>query len=357
MKFGLFDHIDMAGDRTLATQFDERLTFAQAADEAGFYCLHIAEHHASPLNAVPVPGVWLAAVARATKRMRLGPLVYLLPLYSPLRLAEEICILDHLSKGRLEVGVGRGVSPFELAYHKIKHDEARDIFVDAYKALNAALTSDTFNYESERYSYKDVPMPLRPLQQPTPPIWYGSSNAIGSAWAGDHGVHFVSNGATPRAKANIDVFREHFAKHGKPAHPKAEFLIDGEPGVAIGVSRQIVVAETEADAMRIARPAAELHHANITYLWRKHADAEAIKRFALPVTATFEEQIADGSVILGTPTQVAEKIAAQIEELGINYMLNYMFFGDMQLPDALRSLELFRNEVMPMFAVRELKTA
>src|SRR5207253_1662513 len=83
------------GTRPLATLFDERLAFAKAAEEAGIYCLHVAEHHATPLNMVPVPGVYLGAVARATKRMRLGPLVYLLPLYSPLRLIEEICILDH----------------------------------------------------------------------------------------------------------------------------------------------------------------------------------------------------------------------------------------------------------------------
>ena len=114
MKFGLFDHVE-DGERPLATLFDERLVFARAADDAGIYCLHVAEHHATPLNMVPVPGIYLGAVARATKRMRLGPLVYLLPLYSPLRLIEEICILDHLSYGRMEVGVGRGVSPFELA--------------------------------------------------------------------------------------------------------------------------------------------------------------------------------------------------------------------------------------------------
>ena len=112
MKVGIFDHVERAADRPIAQTLDERLKFAAAADEAGIYCLHVAEHHATPLNLVPVPGVYLGAVARATKRMRIGPLVYLLPLFSPLRLAEEICILDHLSNGRLEVGVGRGVSPY-----------------------------------------------------------------------------------------------------------------------------------------------------------------------------------------------------------------------------------------------------
>src|SRR6201990_3593479 len=128
MKFGLFDHVEDA-QRPLATLFDERLTFAQAAADAGTYFLHVAEHPATPLNMTPVPGVWLGAVARATKRMRLGPLVYLLPLYSPLRLIEEICMLDHLSHGRLEVGVGRGVSPFELKYHKVEQHQSREIFI------------------------------------------------------------------------------------------------------------------------------------------------------------------------------------------------------------------------------------
>ena len=174
MKIGLFDHVEH-GERPLATLFDVRLTFVQAADEAGIYCLHVAEHHATPLNMVPVPGVYLGAVARATKRMRLGPMVYLLPLYSPLRLIEEICILDHLSHGRMEVGVGRGVSPYELKYHKIEHDDSREIFIDAFDCISAGLVTDTLNYAGKHYQSENVPIALRPLQQPHPAFWYGSS--------------------------------------------------------------------------------------------------------------------------------------------------------------------------------------
>src|SRR5437588_12828039 len=131
MKIGLFDHVE-DGRRPLATLFDERLSFAKAAEQAGIYCLHVAEHHATPLNMVPVPGVYLGAVARATSRMRLGPMVYLLPLYSPLRLIEEICMLDHLSRGRLDIGVGRRVTPFETNFHKVAHDQTRDLFLDVF---------------------------------------------------------------------------------------------------------------------------------------------------------------------------------------------------------------------------------
>lgn len=169
MKFGIFDHVDR-NDEKLAKQFDDRLTFVAAADEAGYYCYHVAEHHATPLNMVPVPGVYLGAVARATRRIRLGPLVCLLPLYSPLRLIEEIAMLDHLSHGRLDVGVGRGVSPFELNFHNVDPETSREVFIEALEAVTAGLTNERLNHSGKHFSYKNVPMEVRPLQQPHPPI-------------------------------------------------------------------------------------------------------------------------------------------------------------------------------------------
>jgi alkanesulfonate monooxygenase SsuD/methylene tetrahydromethanopterin reductase-like flavin-dependent oxidoreductase (luciferase family) len=342
MKIGLFDHIDR-NHLPLATQFDERLRFVAEADEAGFYCYHVAEHHSSPLNSVPVPGVYLGAVARATKRMHLGPMVYLLPLYSPLRMIEEICILDHLSHGRLEVGVGRGVSPFELKHHNINHEDSRDIFIDAFDCISKGLVADKLTYASKYYEYKDAPIPLRPLQNPFPAFWYGSSNATGSTWAGERGLHFSTNGGTARGKGNILAFKEALAKRGAPAHPKAEF----KGGVAIGITRQIVVADTEEAAMRIAEPAWRQYHANLTYLWRLNTGDELVVRQAVPSSATYEDSLRDGTIIAGTPSTVREKIEQQVAELGINYLIAYMMFGTMPLADALRSMALFKSEVMP----------
>lgn len=342
MKVGLFDHVERA-DKPFATLLDERLEFAQAADEAGLYCLHVAEHHASPLNMIPVPGVYLGAVARLTKRLRFGPMVYLLPLYSPLRLAEEICLLDHMSRGRLEVGVGRGVSPFELGYHKIRHEDSRDIFKDAYECLRAALVNDPFSYDGELHSYKDVPMPLRPLQQPTPAFWYASSNETGSQWAGEQGLHFATNGPIARARANIDVFKEALSQRGGPAQPKAEF----SGGIAVGVGRQIVVADTDAEARRIAEPAAAHHHANLTFLQRRNASSDLAKRLNIPAAANFDDAIREGTLICGSPKTVLARIEEQVGALGINYLIAYLFFGTMSLPEALRSLSLFRSEILP----------
>jgi alkanesulfonate monooxygenase SsuD/methylene tetrahydromethanopterin reductase-like flavin-dependent oxidoreductase (luciferase family) len=345
MKVGLFDHVEW-GDRPLATLFDERLQFAAAADEAGIYCLHVAEHHATPLNMVPVPGVYLGALARATRRMRLGPLVYLLPLYSPLRLIEEICMLDHLSCGRFEVGVGRGVSPFELKYHKVEHDQSRDIFVDAFDCVSAGLQTDMLTYKGPHYEYKDVPIALRPLQQPHPPFWYGSSNTTGSTFAGERGMHFVSLGPTGFARKNSDAFRAALAKRGGPANPKPEF----SGGTAVGVLRHIFVAETDAEAKRWAKPAMDRHLAHLNWLRVKHGATTTDARFNVPRGADFEAGLADGSVIAGTPQTVLAELEKQVAELGINYLLTYLFLGTMSLAEALRSLELFRTEVMPKLA-------
>jgi alkanesulfonate monooxygenase SsuD/methylene tetrahydromethanopterin reductase-like flavin-dependent oxidoreductase (luciferase family) len=345
MKIGLFDHVE-DGARPLATLFDERLKFVEAADEAGIYCLHIAEHHATPLNMVPVPGVYMGAVARATKRMRFGPLVYLLPLYSPLRLIEEISMLDHLSYGRFDIGVGRGVSPYELKYHKVEHEDSRDLFIDAFKCLSAGLVTDTLTYKGEHYVYENVPIALRPLQQPHPPFWYASSNEIGSTWAGEHGLHFVTLGPTPFAKANIETFKKALAKRGGPVQPKAEF----PGGVVIGALRHIFVADTDAEARRFGKPAMEVHLANLNWLRAKHGVTGLTSRLNVPRGATYEDCIADGSVIAGSPQTVRAEIERQVAELGINYLLTYLFLGTMSLADALRSLSLFSTEVMPHLA-------
>ena len=112
MEFGIFDHVDASGV-PLQQFYDDRFRIVEAYDRAGFYCYHVAEHHATPLGMAPSPGVFLAAVAQRTKQLRFGPLVYTLPLYHPLRLTEEICMLDQMSGGRMQVGIGRGISPLE----------------------------------------------------------------------------------------------------------------------------------------------------------------------------------------------------------------------------------------------------
>src|SRR5207249_9705987 len=150
MEFGVFDHLDL-GDRPHERFYRERLEIVEAYERAGFYSYHLAEHHATPLGMTPSPSVFLAAVAQRTRRIRLGPLVYLLPLYSPLRLIGEICMLDQLSGGRLEVGVGRGVSPYEVGYHGLDPGRTRAMFQEALAEIPPGLTSPRLTHRGEHH--------------------------------------------------------------------------------------------------------------------------------------------------------------------------------------------------------------
>jgi alkanesulfonate monooxygenase SsuD/methylene tetrahydromethanopterin reductase-like flavin-dependent oxidoreductase (luciferase family) len=337
MKFGLFDHVDRS-DRPLSRQLDERLEFVAAADAAEFYGYHVAEHHATPLNLVPVPGVYLGALANATKTIRLGPLVYLLPLYSPLRLIEEICMLDHLSHGRLEVGVGRGVSPFELNYHHVDHAKSREVFADAFEAIHYGLTHDRLDHHGPYYKYDNVPMELKPFQKPHPPYWYPSSNEAGGAWAGSRGLNFSTLGSVEQAGRCIASYKAAFAKRDNGAA-----LGSGH----IAANRHIFVAETDAEAARIAQPAYQRWYENLTHLERMNVSGP---RYTGSMFASAEEAAKRGSVFLGSPETVRKAIAAQIEALGVNMLILGFYFGTLAHADAKRSLDLFAKEVMPKLA-------
>src|SRR6201991_3433708 len=123
MHFGVFDHLDR-NDLSLAEFYEARLKIIESYDRFGFYAFHVAEHHSTPLGLAPSPSVFLSAVAQRTRRLRFGPMVYALPLYHPIRMIEEICMLDQMSGGRLEMGFGRGASPIEQRYFDVDPAQA-----------------------------------------------------------------------------------------------------------------------------------------------------------------------------------------------------------------------------------------
>src|SRR4029453_8399665 len=148
VTFGLFDWIDR-GKAPLQQLYEDRLQLLEAADAGGFTGYPLAEHPATPLGVAPSPVLFLTAAPQRPRHLRLGPLVYLLPLYHPLRLIEEVCMLDPLSGGRLDLGVGRGVSPYELGYFGVDATQSRAIFNETLAVLVAGLTQARLTFEGE----------------------------------------------------------------------------------------------------------------------------------------------------------------------------------------------------------------
>jgi alkanesulfonate monooxygenase SsuD/methylene tetrahydromethanopterin reductase-like flavin-dependent oxidoreductase (luciferase family) len=338
MKFGVFDHLDRNASVTLAAQYENRLRLIEAYERTGFYCYHVAEHHSTPLGMAPSPSVFLAAIAQRTKRLRLGPLVYPLPLHHPLRVMEEICMLDHLSNGRLDVGIGRGAVPYEIEYYGSDPREAQARYMEAYEVLIKGLTGRTLTHKGKYFAFNDVPLEIAPLQQPHPPFWYGAVNAEGAAWAARNKVNIVCNAPTPAVRDIIARYR-------------AEWLAAGNRIADVplmGMNRYVVLADSDRAAMTMAERAYAVWHQSFFYLWKKRGGAPEHIHAIYP--DTFAEAQRKSYAIAGTPDTVRETLVTQIAEAGNNYMICRFAFGDLSLDESSRSLALFEREVMPALA-------
>ena len=338
MLFGIFDHLDDGGV-PLGQLFEERLQLIEAYDRAGFYGYHLAEHHATPLGYAPSPGVFLSAVAQRTRQLRFGPMVYLLPLYHPLRLIEEICMLDQMSAGRFLLGVGRGISPIEVGFFGVDFAHGMQQYEEALAVIRLGLTHDELTYRGEFYNFDAVPIVLKPAQLPHPPLWYGVSRPETLSWAAENDVNLVSFlRPMPAMRSLVEQFQAEWAALGKRP--------DTLP--CIGVTRHIVVAETEKEARNIAARAYRPWRRNMEVLWERRG-----VRFPLQgeLADEFDVLQRHGVAFAGTPAGARDYVAAQAEGSGINYFVCDMAFGDITLDEAKRSVELFAQEVMPALAM------
>ena len=202
LEFGIFDHVDRH-DQPLSDFYEDRFKLIEAYDRAGIYGYHCAEHHSTPLGMAPSPSVYLAAIGQRTRRLRFGPLVYTLALYHPLRLAEEICMLDQMSRGRFLLGIGKGISPIEVGYYGVDYKNADKMFAELFAIIMQALTKKTVDFEGEFFRYKNVPFEVQPFQKPHPPLWYGVVNPDSAERAAKAGMNFISNSTAAMVKDKV----------------------------------------------------------------------------------------------------------------------------------------------------------
>ena len=338
VAFGVFDHMDR-GQGTLAETYQNRLGLIEMYDRAGFYGYHVAEHHSTPLGIAPSPSVFLSAVAQRTKQLRFGPLVYTLPLYNPLRLIEEICMLDQMSGGRLMLGVGRGISPVELGLWDIDVKASPAMYAEALVVILKGLASEELSYAGKYYNYDRVPMVLAPVQRPHPPLWYGVSRPDAIAWCVANRVNIVANLPGTLMRALTDRYRGEWVAAGfaEATLPK------------MGVSRHVVVAETDAEALDIARRGYPKWRESFLHLWLTRSKLLPAPAAIFP--ETFDEVEAQGRGVAGSPAKVRDVLRRAVAEGGLNYVLCRFAFGDISEAESRRSVSLFTREVMPAFGL------
>jgi alkanesulfonate monooxygenase SsuD/methylene tetrahydromethanopterin reductase-like flavin-dependent oxidoreductase (luciferase family) len=329
MDFGVFDHLDRNA-LALPRHYEERLKLVEQYDQLGFYGYHVAEHHSTPLGMAPSPGIYLASAIQRTKRLRIGPLVYLLPLYHPLRLIEEVCMLDNLSEGRFQVGVGRGISPIELGYYNRTPEEAMEVFEENLTILLSGLAGETLSHDGRHSRFTNVPMSLRPVQQPHPPVWLGISSVESAERAARSRFNIVGLMPAAAMRSRVEAYRA--------AYPSTDL-----GGAKVGLSYLIVVGEDGAAAALEAEQAYQRWHTSFHYLYRLHGREPMLGAWP----ATFSELAAQERAVAGTPDTVADFICRQVELSGINYVVAQLMFGNLPHDSACRSVRLFASEVMP----------
>ncbi len=342
MRFGIFDHIDDSGLER-SEQLEQRLRLTEQYDRDGFYAYHVAEHHGTPLGIVGSPNLFLAAVAQRTRRLHFGALVNVLPLYHPLRLVEEWCLLDHLSGGRLEPGIGRGASPIEASFFGIDGDGTPGRFSEAFDLISKAFAADqSFSYDGSYFQVAEMPITARPLQRPHPPLWFGASRPDRAGWCAERSINVMSLVSAERTRETTDGFRQRWHELGR----------DERALPRLGVNRHIVLADSEREALRVAERVYPRFKDSIDHLWVSRGMPRP------PIyPETIGELIARGSAYVGTAEGARQYITEQIEVAGINYMTMDVAFGGITYEEASRTAALFAGDVMPAFAGAGIEVA
>ena len=352
MKFGQLHLLENPMDRSEQEILNEQFDIMMRAEELGFDSVWPAEHHFSEYGYCASPAVMLAGLASRTQRIRLGTGVVVLPLNHPVRVAEEYAMLDLLSGGRVDLGVGRGYQPHEFAGYGVDQSRTREMFRESVEIIQNAWTKERFDYDGEFYRFRDLSVRPKPVQKPHPPMWMASLSSQTFDLCGQYGFHLmcapVFGFDVNRGAAQIEEYRASLRSHGRdPADYEVAGLV------------MTYVAETTQQALADFREAVMWYYRTFAKYIAPPKDQPAIKTYEMYTaardwleTVDWDMVVESGAVVCGSPDQVAERIA-QIHELcGITHYLAWTRIGGLAHKNVLRSMELMRDKVMPQ--VRKL---
>jgi natural product biosynthesis luciferase-like monooxygenase protein len=347
MQFGMLHLFENPIGKSEHTIVHEQLALMRAAEELGFDSVWPAEHHFSEYGYCASPALSLAAIASETKTLRLGTGVVVLPLNHPLRVAEDFAMLDLMSNGRVDLGVGRGYQPMEFGCYGVDLRHTRQMFDEGIQVLRQAWTQERVNFQGTYYHFTDVPVRPKPLQQPHPPIWMACLSPETFALAGRYGFHLLYGtvfGLPPdKAQARMQDYGRGLREGGHdPATRRRAALM------------MIYVADTMEQAQReFAEP--------VLWYYRTIAKYIAPPKGAAPVptyemytqtrdlaaTASWDDLLHRKAVICGNADYVVEEITRVQEKYGFTDLLCWTRLGGLDHRKVLRSMELMQTNVFP----------
>jgi alkanesulfonate monooxygenase SsuD/methylene tetrahydromethanopterin reductase-like flavin-dependent oxidoreductase (luciferase family) len=343
MKFGNFLFPDCRDPARDGVVIDETLREAWLSDELGVDVIWLAEHHFDGICAYVDPISFAGALATSTRHSTIGFAVVQTALHHPIRLAEQLAILDNITKGRLIVGLGRGSSYniYDYQGFGIDHHEAQERLDEAERILLIAWTQGAFNHHG-KYWNLDVPMLRpRPYTRPYPSIIRAASGEASLLELARQGRPFLMNVQSMAVtRSRVELYRETMQESGYDEEAIARNLAE------CWVWRNVLVAETEAEAERIGIPAfhamVESRAALRNRIFRETGFRIAVPEGDLPSARASVEH----GFIHGSPARVTEAMA-DIDRLGIGGVIASFRLGPMPHETAVNSLKLFMTEVAP----------
>lgn len=334
-EFGLFDIMQVDPSRPTAGILKERLAHHQEADRLGLDYVFLAERHFMPLYRAASPGLLLASLSATTTNIRLGVLAYTLALHHPVRLAEEISTLDHLTDGRLEVGVGLGHRPQEIAGMGYPAEHRQPIFLENIAIMRQAWEGQVFKFDGALHHVDNIYVDP-PLQKPHPPLWFAGGDPQVTGWAARNGL---SLGVGFAPDETLAASTEAYWNETPP---------EGAPRQRVALMRHVYVAESSEQAREeiitdLVNLGAELVAnprgiPNVPETPPTREDAEA----------QYEDQKKRQIVVSGDAEEVAGEIAGSMKAIRANVFLaniHLTLVGDERIR---RTLRLFAEEVVPM---------
>lgn len=329
MKFGVLQFFSWPGRRVpLPTVYDRALNRIDIMDESGYDCVWLAEHHFSTYSVCPSVHLMGMHVAGRTKNIRIGTAVTLASFYHPLRIAEEVALLDILSGGRVNWGAGRGFDRTEFRAFDVPLEESYPRFRESVQVVLEAWRNDRITWHGDYFDFDEIEVLPKPHQQPTPPFWVAAGGPDAIDWAARQGYSILMDPHATHEELG-DKRRDYFKALGKYDHDTEERVIP--------MARLIAVAETDEEAEQIARNGAQWtigSYANdktsgSSNPSRLLSDEQRIERYANQV------------VIHGSPSKVIDQLEELRDTIDLDYLIASPFSHD--------SFVRFTRDVMPHF--------
>ena len=348
MEFGMFHQFPALPGRSERESFEEAFAQVDAAERWGLDVMWLAELHFDPQRSVlSAPLSIASAIAARTSRIGIGIAVQVLPLCHPLRLAEEAATVDHISQGRLIFGVGRSGLPRTYEDYGVSYAESRDRFAEVLDIIEQAWSQPTFSYEGKYYSFKNIAVAPRPLQQPFPPIRIAAASPDTFPAAGERGLPVFLNarhGSFSEFAPAIRDYREAYAAAGHEGRGQVFLRVP----TYLAETEERARSEPKESLMHFYREQTERLRDSLTRAGTRAIEGRA-ERLARLEKLTYEEALT-GQVLIGTPETVTERLRDLQEELGVDGILAELNCGGL-IPhqQVMTALRLLCEEVKPRF--------